>query len=284
MTFALARQFGARILIVSDTMTTNRNLTRNDIIPGELKAIVLNDKISVAYSGLVPLALDAIKQSAAACKVGKSICNIIKPLQAASAKTFGTEYQTEFLVVSHLPNPSMLKVWQDGEVLERSDRLRIGEQEAVNCLDDFNARFIEHIPDSENRFMFAVAMLAAQPAGLANIAVGGFLITLLASPIGHGYQDVVGVTVSDTIQGGQALTEAQLADRASGMTQYQYRIIAGFWRGAAIVGAYIDQPRLGYLYHPLQEKTVDSFVGLSVEEFIIKHSSAAKAAGAEQRA
>jgi hypothetical protein len=286
MSFALARQFGERILIVSDTMITYRSSAPSNIIPGELKAIVLSDKLSVAYSGSVEHALPAIKASHSNARSG--LREVIEPLKATAAATFGTDRQTEFLVASHLAGPVMLKVWQDGQVLERPDRLRIGEQDAVNVLDGLEAGMtqrstIDFISDEEMRFTSAVVNLSSQPTRFVDQHVGGLLIPLLASPFGHTYQHLAASFVWDTLQGGQGWTDAQLANQASGMTMYSYQILASYWRGAPVVGVHMDQPRVGYLYQPLQEITVERFAAISAEDMVVKVSSAAKAAGGEQR-
>lgn len=42
MTLVVAAQFGSRIIVFSDTMISGDHPTRNDMIPGRLKSIVLD--------------------------------------------------------------------------------------------------------------------------------------------------------------------------------------------------------------------------------------------------
>jgi len=64
MTFVVARKFGDRIIVFSDTMISNRGAARQNIIPGALKSIVVHRYVSIAYAGSAPVALDAVREGA----------------------------------------------------------------------------------------------------------------------------------------------------------------------------------------------------------------------------
>jgi hypothetical protein len=288
MTVGFARRFGDRILIVSDTMISNESAARNDFIPGKVKAIVLCEDVSVAYAGSVGHAVVAIRKAADVARNGGRIEDIIEPLKATSAETTGTAYETEFLVASHRGEILMLKVWKNGEIAKNDDRLWIGQPEVVNAIDDMESRIpppeVNSLPDwispAELRFSSAVAQVATQPTQFSRQGVGGFLVTLLASPIGHGYYGGTGAAFWD-IDIGAPAAEKQ-TDQSSGMNYYIYHILAGFWRGAPVLAAYLEQPKVGYLYHPLRSEPEDvkKFEKTTPEELYGRISESATAMGA----
>jgi hypothetical protein len=51
MTVVIGRRFGDAMVILSDTMISDSNTGRDNIIPGRLKAIIVADRLSIAYAG-----------------------------------------------------------------------------------------------------------------------------------------------------------------------------------------------------------------------------------------
>ena len=51
MTVVIGKRFGDTIVLLSDTMIADANSGRNNAIPGRLKAIVVTDRLSIAYAG-----------------------------------------------------------------------------------------------------------------------------------------------------------------------------------------------------------------------------------------
>jgi hypothetical protein len=86
MTFVAAKRFGERILIASDTMISDLTGTRHDVIPGRLKAVVLDLQTTVAYAGLPDQGIDAIKRARELLSSGASISDVEQMLAATTEK------------------------------------------------------------------------------------------------------------------------------------------------------------------------------------------------------
>ncbi|MGT2501216.1 hypothetical protein ACVOMS_11065 [Bradyrhizobium guangxiense] len=134
MTIGLARRFGDRILIVADTMISWSS-TKNEMIPGRVKAVVLTEDVSAAYAGSVEHALPALQKSAQVARHGGRLEEIIEPLRATSADTaHDKELETEFLVASHRGEIAMMKVWRGGQITKSDDLLWIGEPSVADAM------------------------------------------------------------------------------------------------------------------------------------------------------
>ncbi|WP_157158798.1 hypothetical protein [Bradyrhizobium genomosp. III] len=294
MTVGLARRFGDRMLIATDTMIHDEAAAERNLIPGRVKAIVLCEDVSVAYAGTVGHALPAVQEAAAIARGGRRIEDVIKPLRNASAESAarGEEFRTEFLVASHRSRVAMFKIWKDGLITENDDRLWIGQPDIVTAIENLEAdtptasahsATIPFITPEEHRFTCAINQIAVQPARFLSSKVGGFMITVLASPFGHTYQHVLGATILQDMEFGKAESEEQHVERQAGMNYYTYQILANFWRGAAVVAAYLDQPKLGFLYHPLEWDGVETFKETTAEELLGRVREVATAMGAVER-
>jgi len=284
LTVGLARRFGDRILIIADTMITPiplESAAKNDLIPGQVKAAVLTDDVSVAYAGSVWHAVPALQQAAQIARCGGRTEDIIEPLRAISATTtHHKELETEFLVASHRDEVTMMKVWRGGTVTRNDEFLWIGSSlvaEAIKKLEsDAPARL--GWPD-EFRLNWAAAQFFGDPTRFVSEHVGGFFITLLASPVGHTYQDMAGATLCNDLHLGSASQ-----DNGGGMNVYHYQVLHGSWRGAAVLAVYLPQPRLGYLYRPLSlDHAVDIIANTSPEELFRIISKEATTMGATIR-
>lgn len=288
MTFALARRFGERIVIVADTMITEdpRRKSGNDIIPGALKALVVNGKLSIAFSGSEIIALDAIRALKQELNIELNLKNVITYLKDIVSKRFKSETQCEFIVASHLSGPQLLKIWGDGQASEAGDngQLWIGNSEPVDAINELERAKqlnspIEWISNDEMRLLNASAELGLDPVRFRQLGVGGFLIPLLASPIGHTYQGFASATFWDVVAGGHPIPAAQLEARSSGMTFYQYQIMANFYRGASVAGVHLEQAKVGFLYRPMVEDRGHTIRNVSAEEMSKIVSDACREAG-----
>jgi len=63
MTVVIGKCFGDTIVVLSDTMISDAQLGRADAIPGRLKAITINDHLSIAYAGHSDPALNIVRQT-----------------------------------------------------------------------------------------------------------------------------------------------------------------------------------------------------------------------------
>src|SRR3954451_14228246 len=99
MTLIIARKLGRRIVIASDTMISDYDGTRQNVIPGRLKSVVLGPTFSVAYCGLANQCIDAIR-SAQIAYLSTGVEEALKVLRCATDEHQG---QIEFVVAVHSP-------------------------------------------------------------------------------------------------------------------------------------------------------------------------------------
>lgn len=107
MTIVIARQFGEAIVILSDTEISDTHSVRGNAIPGRLKAIILNDGLSVAYAGHSDPALHAIRQVPTLfCERGLDAV-----LQHLGQVTNTQGLDIDFVVASHHPTAEIRRIW-----------------------------------------------------------------------------------------------------------------------------------------------------------------------------
>lgn len=105
MTVVLAKRYGSRIEVVSDTMISNSCLGREDAFPGQLKIIALAPDLTVAYAGHSNQALDAIRQLHL-----RGITKLEKLLAYLKDCTASPDHEVEFLVLSHQHEADLRRV------------------------------------------------------------------------------------------------------------------------------------------------------------------------------
>src|SRR5271167_4933494 len=107
MSLVMAMQFGDRICILSDSMNPASNTTDNDVIPGQLKTIVLNKKVSISYSGTSNKAIYKIRE------IRKDLMKrvYIEEILESLAEFTGEEKEgVDFIVSSHMGIPKLYKI------------------------------------------------------------------------------------------------------------------------------------------------------------------------------
>ncbi|HKM87045.1 MAG TPA: hypothetical protein VJX48_00420 [Xanthobacteraceae bacterium] len=87
--------------------------------------------------------------------------------------------------------------------------------------------------------------------------VGGFLIIQLCSPFGYCYVGHAGVAINDSCSLPGGWTTQQLENQASGMTKFGYNVMASSYRGVAVVGAFVPDAKVGYVYSPTVNDEVE---------------------------
>ncbi len=251
MTFVAAKRFGDRILMAADTMISDHSAARNDVIPGRLKAIILDPQTTIAFAGLRDQSIDAIKHARRLLSEGGTLSIVEQALVAATVRYAG---QLEFLLVSHREGVALKRVW-DGHVSSGLDEACIGQRDLLERLLSEQCNTPRHVVphEFEDEAPFSSAFWRLFNGIHISEDVGGFGITLTCSPYGHCYNGFGGVTAWDTITVGHALTEQQLADRRSGMTQWGYNIQGSKLRGIGVVGAIIPDAGIGYIYSPFSD-------------------------------
>ncbi len=259
MTFVVAKQFGERILIAADTMisvtsetkTVDDRAPRPDIIPGRLKAVVLAPNITAAYAGWADPGQSAIRAAKQALAEGGGIHAVELILRNASAKHMG---ELEFILASHAQGPSLRRIW-NGIISSNLPRVAIGTRALETRLGQHEAaaplRPLPWRSDEEDAFIEGVGQLFREVQ--VTESVGGFHFLLEASPRGHGYLSRTDVTAWDRVWGGIPVSEGQLADRRSGMTEWAYQVSPSRWHGVGVAGVIVLNAGVGYLYSPLTE-------------------------------
>lgn len=241
MTLVAARRFGDRIIVISDTMISDSNATRRNILPGRLKCIVVDWHLSIAFAGPANAGIDAIRQGHGLFKATRNLNELLDYLVAESKREPDCDKRCDFIVSSHIHEPSLYKIW-DGQISSGQPFQWIGQKSLLAGLAEAT---------DEMSFFDAFSQNAGVAAGNASQGVGGIFVVQLGSPYGHCYQTHASTICFDDIIVPPGITEQQQADRASGMMQYSYNCQATLDRGVAVVSAFFEQAQTGYIYAPL---------------------------------
>lgn len=288
MTLVMARQWGDRIIMLSDTMICDPNEPRSDIIPGQLKAIVLSRNLSVAYAGRKNRALDAIREVRKVLCQGADLHDVLEYLCQATNRSSGP---VEFLVASHYEEPVLFKIW-NGQISSGAGSYWIGDPSGVSAVQstmnsqpirEVSERFLERVrisateagnpqsipeisewlPEEELRLTQAFIDVVRESSFSG---VGGFSFYLLGSALGHCYQNHAGFFAWDSVRIGQIPIPEYRHFEKTGTTHYQFSLTSPPQRGAGVTGAFLPQIALGFIYSPLQSDQVFHRPGVTLEE------------------
>ncbi len=254
MTIGIGRKFGRRIILLTDTMISDAQSVGFDAIPGRLKGIVLSPTVSVAYAGHADPAIYAIRQAKLTLIETSDPQAAAKILQNACLQQ---DHEVEFIIAFHENgNPHLHKITKRGISLDL-DACFVGDAMVANAIIEIEQNthlrsdIRPEIEQSEYRFVDAFHALF-QTQGIAiKKAVGGFPITLLASPFGHTYSNESHSLAWDMIDLSRGITPEQHQAQHSGETAWIYNLVGVGKRGVAIVGAALPQAGLGLIYRPL---------------------------------
>lgn len=295
MTFIAAQKFGDRIIFVSDTKLNDpEGITRpgekrrlNDYIPGILKAVTLSPKVSVAFAGVVARALSAIRD------LRSSINEWDFQRCAEYLANASLDGAVDFLIASHIDAPALAKI-QDGKVFIGQPFYWIGDpaigrpfidamQERRDQIEIMKQQNRYSYPagwdENESIFTGAMTMLLLRNPALTD-AVGGIPIQLLASPYGHTYGSSAGAINLDTvIRGDGKWFNMDGLEVESGYGQYSYSIVASAYRGAPVVGVWIQETSTGYLYLPLTNEMVFKIDNSTIDQLSALVTASAKDLG-----
>lgn len=279
MTLAVARNFGERILMLSDTMISGKALVRSDIIPGQLKSIVLNASVSVSYSGTpAEYALKVIREARNQLERGADLDVILEEFKHVSS-----DGNLDFIVAAHRPHAMLYRIGE-GEIACGLDRYWIGDEAVareVHSLMDKQPRapanqLPDFIHEEEGPLVFAFSTLIRETR---SPVVGGLAINCLGSSYGHCYMDTAGVISWDT--GTLPMTpedeeiHRQLA--RTGTVSFRWNVIAPEARGVAIIGAFFEDGDLGFIYSPLERDEAKKYHPITREDLTAKVKERAEA-------
>lgn len=181
MTIVAARRFDERICVMSDTMISFEGSTRDNVIPGRLKSIVVNEWLTISYAGLSTQAIDAIRIIYRNSSITTD--SVVQSLVEASSKYLN---ELDFIVCSHESEARLMKI-ANGVVSEGASAYWIGNPQAATELSkvaipkaEFND-FPDYMSAEEVIYKnsFNTYMLENRCKG-----VGGLSLTVYALPMG----------------------------------------------------------------------------------------------------
>lgn len=282
MTIVVGQKFGSRIIILSDTMISDGETAKPLVIPGRLKALVLSEDISVAYAGHANQCHDVAITCYDMVRSGASVADMVEFLRNQTADQ-GDNVLKEFLVAAHTPNAE-LYVIKDGRVGNGAGPYFLGEAAVFDRMMgdeyddqlqgiDFNA-----MDFGDGEFGTASEMIFKSRFGnlfgdgpLVADGVGGIPIDLLASPYGHTYEPRSVSMAWNKLVSSNPIFASALADQerraATGETEWRYQTVTPGTRGVPVLGLYLDQLRIGFLYLPAISETPYLLQGVDNETF-----------------
>ncbi|MFI5323486.1 MAG: hypothetical protein ACHQ6U_08140 [Thermodesulfobacteriota bacterium] len=233
-------------------MNPASNTTDNDVIPGQLKTIVLNKKVSISYSGTSNKAIYKIRE------IRKDLMKrvYIEEILESLAEFTGEEKEgVDFIVSSHMGIPKLYKI-AEGQIHYGLDMYWIGNAEAVERVlqeierDD---RSIEGLPNHiiQEEYKFREAFKKAVFEHEIPQA-GGLVFDCIGSPRGYRYNNLAsvhagyGMSLDITFD----YTAQWLYDKP-GTECYTFSLVSPNKRSLAVTGAFFEQSNEGFIYSPL---------------------------------
>lgn len=264
MTIVASMKFLDRICVLSDTMISDPGNTTHNIIPGRLKSIVLNHWLTVSYAGLSNQAIDAVRMLYRANNVSTE--SAIEYLAQVS-KTYSGEI--DFILCSHQNEARMVKI-MNGQSYEGSNAYWIGSPQAATELSrtQLPEMKFESLPNyiSTEEMLFKNSFHEFMKLNRCE-GIGGAIIDCLCSPYGHCYNTHASAFSWDTIILGKDDPKKKEAANKTGMYHYEYNICSTSSRGLAIVGFYLGQAGIGFIYDPIHNDEAMKVKNLSMQEF-----------------
>ena len=276
MTFVLAKKFGADVFVVSDTQISHpsggirpdSSPRAADVVPGRLKILPITPWLSIAYAGLSVAALDLIRS---ASKQRHDLNAVLDILILGSA-----QYDCDFIVVSHTGAPTISKI-SEGNLSGDQESHWIGDPSVA-------AELVSEFERTRNLFKRANDALPAAYRSdqsyldfawhrlmLGNFSnsssVGGIPIALDAFRSGHRFL---------TTGGAYNPTEIRIVgDQVIGpdgpisgtYDQYSFAIVPSEHAGVAVLGVWLAEAHIGYIYEPLVRDDPEKWTQGDLTEF-----------------
>ena len=264
MTIVVAMRFDQRICVMSDTIILIEGSTRNNIIPGRLKSIVVSDWLTISYAGLSTQAIDAIRVLDRCSSITTD--SVVQYLVETSSKYLN---ELDFIVCSHESSARLIKI-ANGVVSEGVNAYWIGNLQAATEL----SKVV--IPKTE--FKGLPDYISAEEAIFKNTVntymhenrckdIGGAIIDCLCSPYGHCYNTHAGAFSWDAIILGKNDYKERQEKIKTGTYHYEYNVQSTSARGLPIIGLYLNQAQTGYIYDPIHYDEAMKVENLSLTSF-----------------
>jgi hypothetical protein len=264
MTIVAAMKFDERICVMSDTMISSAGVARDNIIPGRLKSIVINQWLTISYAGLSTQAIDAIRKI-------YNTSNITTEWVLKYLIVVSSQYSDEldFIVCSHENGVRLVKV-SNGRISEGAKAYWIGSVQAANELSRVTIpnNEIEGLPDymSVEEVIFKNAFNTYMRENRCT-GIGGAIIDCLCSPYGHCFNTHAASFSWDTIVLGRDDFDERQEKNRTGMYHYEYHVSSTSARGQSVVGFYLDQAKLGFIYDPIHYDEAMKIESIGLSEF-----------------
>jgi hypothetical protein len=268
MTLVVGQQFRDRLIVLSDTMITDPSSARSNIIPGQLKTVILCTNLCVSFAGRVGPALSAIRRIQPNLTKEGNIEVILDILRAETARN----EDIEFLVASRIPHPALYAI-KAGQKYFGSDRYWLGDgrgasklQNILDAESDIQVPEQEYCTTAEIKLRLAFLDLVCERR---MPGIGGVPVFCLGSREGFAYENHAGffgygtVNIPETAE----QQELRLALERSGMgPTYSFSVTASRHRGTATIGVFFPQAEMGYLYSPIDYDQPKKFYPISLDE------------------
>lgn len=275
MTIVVAKKYGERIVVLSDTMISHERGARSDIFPGRLKSIVVNQWLTVAYAGLSNQAISELRDLGRNNALNTS--DVVSKLLSVNVRF---DNEVEFIVCSHETRARLIKISR-GRPSEGGDAYWIGCPAAASNILAGGEKQHFDIPDLPDYLCVDEMHLFKAFRDYLNVApveqgVGGAAVYSLCSEHGHCYQTAAGAMMLSAMTLGVHLDQHEYdAKDDTGMHRFAYTTYAPNRRGVAVVGLHFSQSNTGYLYDPLGADSAMRVAHIDAPDFVqlIEHAA-----------
>jgi len=263
MTLVMARKIEKWVGLFADTQISDPQQARENRIPGNLKIIIIDNCLTIAYSGLEYHALKCIRVCNSSFHGDRKIITIFNMLSDCS-----NNHGCEFIVVYHENGneyPTLKKIF-DGYITDNLSEAWIGNPTAADVIirNVTNAEsageveidlkcepyeeFYKKIGIINFEFMKLLLNINEFPEG-----VGGVEIESIASPNGHFYRNSSGCLDTSTIKIGpdNSFVHNDVDLNYGGQSSWGYSTIVSGYRGVALLGLSIENTGTCYIYDPI---------------------------------
>jgi hypothetical protein len=261
MTIVIAKRFGDRIVIQSDTAISN-DQSRSNAIPGRLKAVVLSPMLSVAFAGAADRADWVIRGLPIVLRkngLQGVLTWLVDNTQATGA---AWDDSVSYIVASHMNGAALYRVW-DGRCSDPLSHAWIGDKSAYNAFLTAECEVTKkdsrgHPVGNEHRFTIAFNELFYSSRHGADFVLRGFCINLLASPWGHCYQrTAVSFNPGPILIGSEAAKGDSAWLKSLGL--WTCNIYESRYCGVGVLGALLPQGGISFIYAPILDRNAARF-------------------------
>lgn len=252
MSLVMAMQFGDRTCILSDSMISDTDTTDNNVIPGQLKTIVLNKEVAISYSGSTNKAISKIREIRT--DLSKRIY-FEEILESLNEFTMDENGEVGFIVSSHMGIPKLYKI-ADGQIHYGLDTYWLGSEAAAGrVLEEFEKddRVIGELPNNmtlEEYKLRDAFKNAVYEKELPH--AGGLIFDCIGTPGGYRYNNHAMVHAGERMSLDIAFDNtAKPAYDKPGSESYSLSLVSPNERSLAVTGAFFERNNMGFIYSPL---------------------------------